>query len=85
MELQIGTIAIVPIIVALIQVAKKLGLPSHLAPWVNGGLALVFFALMTVVTQQPELLAPVTIGLNALIIFLVGAGVYDRLEKPLRL
>jgi len=77
-ELAIGGIALAGVIVAIIQVAKRLGLPSHLAPWLNGGLSVLFYALVVVVAQKPDLLQPVTLGLNALVIFLAAAGFYDR-------
>ncbi len=85
MELTVGTIALAPVIVAVVEGAKKLGLAKVYLPWLNAILALVFFSLMTVVTQRPDLLVPVTIGLNGLVIFLVGAGLYDRVQRPLNL
>ena len=33
MELTVGTIALAPVIVALIQLAKRLGLSTEYAPW----------------------------------------------------
>jgi len=85
MDLQIGGIVLVPIIVAIVEGAKKLGLPKIYWPWLNAFLAVAFFALMTVVTQQPELLNAVTIGLNGLVIFLASAGLFDRSQKTLNL
>ena len=81
MELTIGTIALAPVIVALIQLAKtKLGLPVEYAPWLNAGLSVTFYALVVFLAQRPDLLEATTIGLNGLVIFLAAAGVYDRAQ-----
>ena len=77
-ELAIGGIALAGIVVGIIQVAKKFGLPSEYAPWLNGFLSVVGYALVVLVTQMPHLLEPVTLVLNALVVFLAAAGLYDR-------
>ena len=77
-ELAIGGILLAGIIVGLIQAAKKLGMPISWAPWANGVLSVGGYVLVVLVTQQPDLLAPVTLVLNAVVIFLAAAGFYDR-------
>jgi hypothetical protein len=83
-DLQLGTIALAPIIVALVGVAKTLGMPTKYAPWLNGALALVGYGLIVAVQLAPAALDPVTYLLNALVIFLSAAGFYDRIQKTLR-
>jgi len=84
-ELQIGIIVLAPVIVALIQLAKKLGLSAELAPWLNGALSVLAYILVVLVGKLPNLFEPVTLVLTALVIFLSAAGLYDRFQKPLRL
>lgn len=79
-ELQIGSVLIAPVIVALIEVAKAAGLPGKAAPWLNGVLSAAGYGLMLLVQGQPGLLEPVSYALNALVIFLVAAGFYDRVQ-----
>jgi hypothetical protein len=83
-ELQIGAIALAPIIVGLVEVAKALGLDVKYAPWLTGGLALLAYAAVVAVQQRPELLQPMVYALNALIIFLVSTGFYNRAQAALR-
>jgi len=82
-ELIIEGIVLVPIIVAIIEVAKKLGLPTEYAPWLNGLLSLVGYGLMFLVLKLPETAEPVTLGLNFLITFLGAAGFYNRVLQPI--
>jgi hypothetical protein len=84
-DLQLGTIALAPIIVALVGLAKTLGMPTKYAPWLNGLLSLVGYGLIIAVQLIPAALDPTTYLLNALIIFLTAAGFYDRIQKSLRL
>ena len=79
-ELYIGTFALAPIIVALIQVAKHFGMPVKYAPWVNLGLAVVGFVIVAAIAQYPQFQAPVVNGLIVLTTFLAAAGFYDRAQ-----
>jgi hypothetical protein len=83
-DLQLGTIALAPVIVALVGIAKALGMPVKYAPWLNGALALVGYGLIIAVQLVPAALDPTTYLLNAVIIFLTAAGFYDRVQKTLR-
>lgn len=83
-ELVVGGILLVPIIVALVELAKSVGLPTQYAPWLNGVLSLAAYGLVVLVAQVPDALEPVTYGLNALIIFLSAAGFYDRAQAILK-
>jgi hypothetical protein len=76
-DIHIGSIAVAPLIVALVQVAKGLGFPPKYAPWLNATLAVLFYALMLILEANPQLTQPVTIALNLLVTFLTAAGIYD--------
>ena len=82
-ELQIESLLLVPIIVALIQAIKAAGVPSKYAPWLNAVFSVAGYALMIWITAQPEYLQGVTIALNGLMVFLAAAGFYDRAEATL--
>jgi hypothetical protein len=79
----IESIALAPIISGIIEVAKRLGLPVKYAPWMNAGLSVLGFILIIYLKENPTLTQPVTIGLNALVIFLTTAGFYDRAKAIL--
>ncbi len=83
-ELQIGAVALAPIIVGLVEVAKALGLDVRYAPWLTGGLALLAYGAVVLVQQRPDLLQPMVYALNAIIIFLVSTGFYNRAQALLR-
>ena len=77
-DLTIGVIPLALVIVALVEVAKRAGLPSQYAPWLNAVLAVAGYALVLLVQSRPDLLPTVETGLTALVIFLSAAGIYDR-------
>src|SRR5512136_3056445 len=83
-ELQIGAIALAPVIVGLVEVAKAFGMDVKYAPWLTGVLSLIAYGGVVAVQQMPELLQPLTYALNALIIFLVSTGSYNRAQAALR-
>lgn len=76
-DIYIGSIAIAPLIVALVQVAKGFGFPAKYAPWLNATLTVLFYVLVLVLEANPQLTQPVTIALNLLVTFLTAAGIYD--------
>jgi len=75
-ELVIGGILLGPVLVALIQAFKHYGLPEQYAPFANLGLSALAGLLVLVVQMKPELLTPVTLALQVLILFLSTAGYY---------
>lgn len=83
-ELQIGAVALAPIIVGLVEVAKALGLDVKYAPWLTGVLSLVAYGGVVAVQQKPDLLQPMIYALNGLIIFLVATGFYNRAQAALQ-
>jgi hypothetical protein len=84
-ELQLVGIALAPVIVALVGMAKAVGMSSKYAPWLNGGLSVFFYGLMILTQLVPGSVEPMTYGLNAVVIFLVSAGFYDRYQAVKRL
>ena len=81
--LVIEGIALAPVITAITELAKKLGLEVKYAPWLNLILAVAGFTLMMWIEQNPAASQPIAIGINALVIFLTAAGVYDRAQAIL--
>jgi len=53
-DIYIGTVAVIPIVVGIIQLLKKLGMPSTWAPWVNFVLTLVGYAVSLLMLQYPH-------------------------------
>lgn len=84
--MEIGGILLVPIIVALVEVAKSyFGLPSKFALLLNAILSVVGFALVQAVGLNPEIEPWVVTVLQALIVFLSAAGLYrEVVEKGVR-
>lgn len=76
-DINIGSIAAMPIIVALIELAKALGLPTKYAPWLNAVLACLAYGVGLLVQAHPDWETAVTIALNMIITFLGAAGLYD--------
>jgi hypothetical protein len=84
-ELQLVGIAAAPVVVALVGMAKALGMDTKYAPWVNGGLSMAFYGLMILTQLVPGSVTALTYGLNALVIFLAAAGFYDRYQSVKKL
>lgn len=84
MELTILGIAAAPIIVALIQLLKLVGVPPEYAPWLNAGLSVVAYGVIVLLQTGVLDATLTTYALNALVIFLAAAGVYDRAQATLR-
>jgi len=81
MELQIGGIGLAAVVVALVSLAKKYGLPIEYAPWAAAVLSVVGYALVLVIADMPQYEEPVVMVLNMLIIFLASTGLYNRTIK----
>jgi hypothetical protein len=75
-ELIIGGIALAPIIAALVQVFKRVGLPSQYAPYANVVLSALAAIAVLFVSGHPEYLPSVTLALQVLVLFLSTAGFY---------
>ena len=79
-DLIIGGIALGPIITALVQLAKKFGLPSGYAPYLNAGLSVLGYFGMVMLGLHPGFTEWVVVVLQILIIFLSAAGVYSTVK-----
>lgn len=76
-EITIGSIAVAPLIVALIECAKAVGFPARYAPWLNAVLTTIAYGVMLWLQVNPQFEQPITVALNLLLTFLVAAGIYD--------
>lgn len=77
-ELSIGLVALPPLIVAVVELVKQLGLPSKYAPWLNGILTVIGYVLVRWGERQPELVPQIESVLIGIVVFLTAAGLYDR-------
>lgn len=76
-ELTIGAIALAPVIAAIVEGAKRIGLPSRFAPLLNAILSVIAYLVVSIyVVSHPESVQLATIIVNSLVIFLGAAGVY---------
>lgn len=82
-ELVIGGVMLLPIVVGLVEFAKRVfDLPSEHAPLLNGALTTLAYALMMFVRSNPsyeEMIAGVLMGV---VVFLANAGFYETIIKP---
>jgi len=76
-DLNIGGIALAPVIVALIELAKKFGLPSKYAIYVNAAFSVGAYFATFYLTSHAEVLPWGIAVIKAFIIFLTTAGLYD--------
>ena len=76
-ELFYGSLAIAPVIVAIIALLKRAGLPVQYAVWANVVLGIVFVALIYVTGIYPGIQVPVTTALNIVVAVLSSAGFYN--------
>lgn len=75
-ELVISGIVLAPIVAGLVELAKHYGLPSGYAPWLNLLLSALAGGLVLFIQAKPELLTPVVLCLQVIILFLSTAGFY---------
>ena len=76
-NLQIGTVLLVPIIVALIEAFKAVGLPSQHAPWVNAILTVLGYGAVMLLERFPGYEPVAVMALTMLMIFLGAGGFYE--------
>lgn len=75
-EMTIGGIALLPIIVALVEVAKTIGMKTSWAPWLTGILSVIGYVLVLFTQSYPEYTSYVVSALTILTIFLGSTGLY---------
>lgn len=63
MEISLANAALIPVVLALVQVAKKLGIPSKWAPVVS--IVLGFITVYLTNGHNSEILAGLLVGLSA--------------------
>ena len=83
-ELTVGGVALVPIIVALCELAKRAGLADKYVPILNAALSLAGYTLVVVITQKPEVLQPAMIVLNGLLVMLSAVGAYRAVKTGVK-
>lgn len=80
-QIVIGGTALVPLVMGIVSLAKRLGMPGEYAPWLNGVLSTAGYFLSVFLTQYPQyndVAQMVTFGVVA---FLASSGTY-QLSKP---
>ena len=76
-NLEIGTIALIPIVVALVEAFKVAGLPSKHAPWVNAVLTVIGYICVVLLERYPTWEPTAVIVLTMVMIFLSAGGFYE--------
>lgn len=81
-NISLGGVALAPVIVAIIELLKRTGIvKDDWAAWVNAGLSVAAYFAVWYVGQYPESLSVASVIINALVVFLTGAGVYHVAVK----
>ena len=75
--IMIGGIALAPLVVGLVALAKKLGMPDKYAPWANGTLAVVAVIGAQVLQLYPDYTVYFVMVATAVMTFLSASGVYQ--------
>jgi hypothetical protein len=74
----VGGVPLAALIVGLVSLAKRWGMPAQYAPWLNGGLAVVGYLLASwIVPTYPAVTPVLETATGAVVIFLVASGVYQ--------
>lgn len=81
-ELLIGGVYMVPIILAIVEIAKGFGLNTRYAPWLNGGLSVAFYGATVFLKARPDLEGVATVIASGALLFLVNSGAYNVAAKP---
>ena len=76
-NLTIGGIPLVGIIIGLVALGKKLGVPKKYAPYVNGALSVAAYLAVSFLQQYPAYTEIAKVVVFATAIFLVSSGVYQ--------
>ena len=84
-ELTIGTVALVPIIVAVIQALKKAGLPTSWSPWANAALTVIGYIVVLLLEKYPAYEPTAIMAVTMLGIFLAAGGFYEVGDRTIAL
>ena len=63
MDMYIGGIALIPVVMALVGLGKKSGLPVEYAPWLTAVLSVVGYVLVLVIADMPQYEEPIVMVL----------------------
>ena len=80
-DLTIGTVALIPIIVGVIEAFKRAGLPTSWAPWINAVLTVIGYIVVLSLEKYPEYEPIAVMGLTMLGIFLAAGGFYEVVSR----
>ena len=83
-ELVIGSVALAPVIVIIIELLKKAGMPVAAAPYVNGVLTVLAYAGVMLLKANPDYLDAATIAVNLVVAFLTAAGLYHEAKSAVK-
>lgn len=73
----IGGFAIAPLVVAIVNLVKRLGVPAEYAQYVNGGVSAVLWVTATyVLPLYPELQPYVIAVVGTVVVFLGASGIH---------
>lgn len=75
--IMVGGIALAPLVVGLVALAKKIGLPEQYAPWANGALAVVAVVGAQFMELYPDYTQYFVMAATAVMTFLSASGVYQ--------
>jgi len=81
MPTEIGGILIGPIVAALIELFKAIGMPVKYAPWANVALSAAFWFLAQAYGYLPEYGTWIVAVLQVAIVILTTAGFYHEVVK----
>lgn len=84
-DLIIGGISLPPVILALVELFKRFGLPKNLAPYATGALTILGYAIVNYLIQNPTLEPYGTHLVFMLVLFLTSSGLYDRVQPVIKL
>ena len=76
-ELAIGAVTVIPLIIGIVQFAKKFGLQGNILVAVSVGIGAFFGALIEVAEIYPEILPWIKVVVYGLIMGLAASGLYD--------
>lgn len=77
----IGGVLIAPLVAALIEVFKALGMPVRYAPVLNVVLSVIFWAIAQAYDLYPEHQTWIVAVLQVTVIILTAAGFYEEVIK----
>lgn len=83
-DLTIGGIALLPIIVALVELAKQLGMDVKYAPWLTGVLSVIGYIMVQGVNMFPQYESYVVMVLTMALVFLSTTGLYTIAKNTIK-